>query len=238
MTYIDSFAFNNCSKLTSLIVPSNVSLIGEGVFDSTPWWETYAADTNNQYGNIFYINDVAFRAVSTEITSCEFKEGTISIATAAFQECGSLESVNIPNGITSIGDNAFFMCSSLTSVNIPNSVTSIGNDAFSYCDGIASVTIPNTVTSIGMNAFCACEGLTSITIPNSVTSMGGYAFAYCSNLTSVTINALTPPALDGEDTFDGTNNCPIYVPSGSVNAYKTAEGWSTYASRIQAIPTT
>ena len=26
-------------------------------------------------------------------------------------------------------------------------------------------------------------------------------------------------------------------PSGSVEAYKAAEGWSTYASRIQAIPT-
>jgi len=43
-----------------------------------------------------------------------------------------------------------------------------------------------------------------------------------------------PPTL-GSSTFDDTNNCPIYVPSGSVNAYKSASGWSTYADRIQAI---
>jgi hypothetical protein len=30
--------------------------------------------------------------------------------------------------------------------------------------------------------------------------------------------------------------CIIYVPSASVDTYKAASGWSTYASRIQAIP--
>jgi hypothetical protein len=40
----------------------------------------------------------------------------------------------------------------------------------------------------------------------------------------------------GNNAFYNTNNCPIYVPSASVNAYKSASGWSTYASRIQAIP--
>ena len=34
--------------------------------------------------------------------------------------------------------------------------------------------------------------------------------------------------------FISTNNCPIYVPAGSVEAYKTAEYWSDYADRIQA----
>jgi len=42
--------------------------------------------------------------------------------------------------------------------------------------------------------------------------------------------------LDYVSALENTNNCPIYVPSASVNAYKTATNWSTYASRIQAIP--
>ncbi|MBR5678842.1 MAG: leucine-rich repeat protein, partial [Paludibacteraceae bacterium] len=37
--------------------------------------------------------------------------------------------------------------------------------------------------------------------------------------------------------FANTNNCPIYVPAGSVDAYKAAENWSQYAGRITAIPT-
>jgi hypothetical protein len=36
--------------------------------------------------------------------------------------------------------------------------------------------------------------------------------------------------------FSDTNNCPIYVPSGSVDTYKAADEWSNVASRIQAIP--
>ena len=45
----------------------------------------------------------------------------------------------------------------------------------------------------------------------------------------------TPPTIEyeqfGESSFDrGTNECPIYVPSGSVDAYKAA--WPNYADRI------
>jgi hypothetical protein len=51
----------------------------------------------------------------------------------------------------------------------------------------------------------------------------------------VTVNAITPPTL-GSNAFDSTNNCPIYVPAESVNTYKSATNWSTYADRIQAMP--
>jgi hypothetical protein len=39
----------------------------------------------------------------------------------------------------------------------------------------------------------------------------------------------------GSSAFGSTNNCPIYVPSGSVSNYKSATNWSSYSSRIQAI---
>ena len=99
-----------------------------------------------------------------------------------------------------------------------------------------SVTIPNNVTSIDNNAFNGCDGFINIIIPNSVTNIGNSAFYGCDGLTGVTIKATTPPTL-GQTAFDNTNNCPIYVPAESVNAYKAANGWTTYSSRIQAIPT-
>ena len=101
---------------------------------------------------------------------------------------------------------------------------------------ITSLSIPDGTTKIGYGAFYNCSRLTSVTIPNSVTSIDGSAFYSCSRLTSVTIKATTPPTLTS-GAFNDTNNCPIYVPAESVDAYKTATNWSAYANRIQAIPT-
>ena len=132
-------------------------------------------------------------------------------------------------------NNKLLYSKSVNSAEIQNTVTSIGEEAFYYCTSLTSVTIPNSVTSIGNHAFNECTSLTSIDIPNSVTSIGNYAFKYCSGLTSITIQATTPPTL-GSSAFSSTNDCPIYVPAESVDTYKTATNWSSYASRIQAIP--
>ena len=118
---------------------------------------------------------------------------------------------------------------------IPDSVTSIGSQAFFGCTSLASIDIPDSVISIASDAFFSCSGLSSIVIPASVTSIGSFAFQYCSGLASITVLASTPPSL-GQAAFSETKNCPIYVPAGSVNAYKSA--WSEYADRIQAIPDT
>ena len=135
---------------------------------------------------------------------------------------------------TRISSNTFQSIYALKTLVIPDGVTSIGEEAFSYCSGLTSVNIPSTVTSIGRSAFYICRTLTSVTIPDSVTSIGQYAFTYCVQLASVTVKATTPPTL-GADALTSTNNCPIYVPAASVNAYKAAANWSTYASRIRAI---
>ena len=101
---------------------------------------------------------------------------------------------------------------------------------------ITTLNIPEGTTKIGEYAFQNCTKLTSVTIGNSVTKIYNYAFDSCSGLTSVTIQATTPPSL-GSGAFSNTNKCPIYVPAESVDAYKTATNWKTYASRIQPIPT-
>ena len=170
------------------------------------------------------------------LTSAAIKSGVTEIGQYAFNYCTSLTSIDIPSGVTKIGQYAFNYCTSLTSVDIPSGVTSIGGYAFYNCNRLTSVNIPSGVTSIGQYAFYNCNRLTSVTIPNSVTSIGNWAFSNCNRLTSVTVEATTPPTLSNVNTFSNTNNCPIYVPSGSVETYKSANYWSSLASRIQAIP--
>jgi hypothetical protein len=60
------------------------------------------------------------------------------------------------------------------------------------------------------------------------------AFAVCGSLISVTINATTPPTL-GENVFWASSIQTIYVPAESVDAYKSADKWSSYADLIQPI---
>ena len=71
-------------------------------------------------------------------------------------------------------------------------------------------------------------------IPDSVTEIGNGVFRYCTSLTSVYCKATTPPALGGTYVFDDNGyGRKIYVPVGSVNAYKSATNWSEYASAIE-----
>ena len=168
------------------------------------------------------------------ITSIVVPDSVTSIGDRAFANCRSLTSITIPDSVTSIGMTAFYNCSGLTSVNIPSGVTSIEPDVFSRCIGLTSIIIPDSVTSIGTGAFDYCSGLTSVNIPSGVTSIGVAAFSHCKSLTSITCNSITPPTLS-LNAFDDTNDCPIYVPAESVEAYKSATNWSTYAGRIQPI---
>ncbi len=113
--------------------------------------------------------------------------------------------------------------------------TTIGDNAFGDSE-MKSVIIPNGVTSIGENAFGACYDLESVIIPSSVTYIGNMAFDEDGSLINVTIFNPIPPTLEGMMVFNYVPG-PIYVPSGSVNAYKTAsEYWISLAEMIQAIP--
>ena len=155
-----------------------------------------------------------------------------TIGDLAFYGCGSLTSVTIPDSVTSIGSMVFYECGRLTSITIGDSVTSIYHESFSGCSSLTSVTIPDGVTTIGVAAFDRCYSLTSVTIPDSVTSIGEKAFDRCSSLTSVYCKATIPPA-GGTYMFSGNaSGRKIYVPTESVEAYKSANGWGDYANAI------
>ena len=89
-----------------------------------------------------------------------------------------------------------------------------------------------SVSEIGDNTFENCSNMTSIIIPSSVTSIGNRAVRGCRSLTRVICEATVPPTL-GSGVFGTTNGCPLYVPEESLDGYKAAPNWSTYASRIQ-----
>lgn len=201
VTRIDwaAFLITNPTGLTSVVIPSSVTSIGDSAFYTC-----------------------------TNLASVTIPNSVKSIETGAFGDCTSLTNVTIPASVTSIGQDAFVQCTSLTAITVnaantayrssadgvlfnfnktaliecpgakagsytvPASVTTIGNDAFEYCANLTNVTFPNGVTSIGTMAFGFCSGLTTMTIPGSVLTIGGNTFYSCSSLASVTLsNGLT-----------------------------------------------
>ena len=91
VTRIGSYAFSNCSSLTSVTIGDSVASIG----------------------------DSAFRNCSS-LTSVTIPDSVTSIGSYAFYSCSSLTSVTIPDSVTSIRDAAFDACDNLLRVTVLN----------------------------------------------------------------------------------------------------------------------
>ena len=139
-------------------------------------------------------------------------------------------------------------------VTSENTVEIISDDnvsgAYSIPESISHNGVSYSVTSIGDGAFMGNTNLTDITIPSSITSIGSGAFSGCSNLKTITVNIEKPISIttaagvrggtrSTSSVFEGVDltTCILYVPEGSVDAYKAAPGWKEFKN-ILAIGTT
>lgn len=249
ITKIGDSAFNGQIMLTSVTIPSTVTEIGYMSFANCRSLETISFPSD-----IIALSSSVFLQCSS-LKSVNFG-GTIPTAlpSSIFSQCENLQSATWLqyNNITSIGNQAFFNCYSLNNVTLPNSLTSIGNQAFYSNYALENITIPSGVTSIGTSAFENCTAmtfaninsnevsigdnafknntsLTAVTITSSGLTIGNNVFSGCTRLLKLTFTATVPPQIEEGD-FDNTNECAIFVPCGSLEAYKTA--WSQYADRI------
>ena len=228
VTSIGGYAFDGCCSITSVIIPDSVTGIGENAFGAC-----YSLISVTIPDSVTSIGGYAFGCCESLI-SVTIPDSVTSIENELFSGCYLLTSLIIPNRVTSIGYEAFSGCYSLTSVIIPDSVTSIGENAFGGCHSLTSFTISDNVTSIENELFSSCESLTSLIIPDRVTSIGIGAFSSCYGMAEYHLKPTAPPALSNTNAFNYIpSDCIIYVPQGSLNAYKTATNWATYASHMQ-----
>ena len=157
----------------------------------------------------------------------------------------TIVSVVINDGVTTIGDMAFTYCESMTEVSIPATITTIGDYAFYDCNSLATITIPASVSSIGTMALSLCNpgflwgGETGKGDTWDAPARRGAESPdnVCRNLTSLTCEAVNPPACLEDVFFMVDKNTPLYVPAGSIEAYKAADQWKDFLN-IQAIPGT
>jgi hypothetical protein len=197
------------------------------------------------YDELWWVNapwcDVAYT-----ITDLVIENGVTHIGSDAFNYITELTSVTIPRSLITIGHPfdppgwGFFNCINLTSINV-----SKGNPVYCSRNGVlfskakdtlllyppgkqGVYAIPHGITSIGNRAFERCTKLTSVIIPNSVTYIGMSAFGYCDSLKSITVRNPTPPELEYHVFRYIDSNACLYVPKGSIDAYRKANEWKDF----------
>ena len=209
---LGDYMFSGCSALTSLILPSNVTEIGNSAFVNCRGLTSMKIPSS-----VTNIGDCAFLNCSG-LTSLVISSGVTKIGDSAFRNCSGLTSLVIPSGVTEIGFFAFRNCSGLISLVISSGV--IDGSAFENCSGLTSLIISSGVTKIDSSAFKNCSGLTSLVIPSGVTEIGWFAFENCSGLTSIYVYA-EHIYTSGLVAFEGCdkNNCKVYVPKGTYDYY-------------------
>ncbi len=161
------YSFQDCEKLTGIVIPSSVSVI-----------ETYSF-----FG-------------CAGLVSVKLPSSLTAIKAGVFSGCTKLASIDIPDTVTSIGGSAFSGCAKLTSVRMTSSITSIGNQAFMDCKELTSIDLPDSITEINAAVFAGCSNLSSIIIPDSVTTIGRSAFSGCTKLSSIKIPASVTTIID------------------------------------------
>ena len=114
-------AFDVESKI-KIVIPNKVSTIGNNAFEKSNIVEVIIGD------------------------------GVEELPASIFKYNEYLEKVTLPDGLKIIGDSAFDGCGKLATINLPESLTTIGRYALSDIK-VKSVTIPQNVTTIGTNIF-------------------------------------------------------------------------------------
>ena len=179
MTEIGARAFKECSQLTDITYPKNITKISD--------WAFYGTGLIN----IIIPNTVTYIGIST------------------FCDCASSEYINIPNSIQFMGERAFghatqgeiyidcdipsvasdwtesaFAWSHISKITIGRNVKFIGDYAFVECNQVTTIVYEdgNKLEHIGKGGFGGCPLVEEMPIPESVEFIGEYAFSLCSNL--------------------------------------------------------
>ena len=150
-------------------------------------------------------------------------KGYYNIVETAASGAGAYDKVKVGDGITQA------QCAAVSSIG-----TNFSNNAdIEYFDELQLFT---GIDRTGVNAFMSCTKLKRITFPSSIAIIGTNTLYNSNAVTRVVVLASTPPSVNTR-AFP-LNNCPIYVPATSVEAYQTESSWvnNGFASRVQAIP--
>jgi len=173
---LENGAFSDCSSLTTVVLPSTLTTIGEptsgckdGVFAATKIENIVIPDSVTYMGpyTFWYCN---------KLKRVELSNTLEEIEVALFSGCSELINVRMPQNLKTIKTAAFYECHKLMNIRIPNGTKVIEKNAFKG-SGLSAIYVPPSVTDIAtstsmpnwfLNLSCGCDE-----------TLGGYSTVYC-----------------------------------------------------------
>lgn len=178
---IPVLAMNNKISLLRLVLPDKLKAIRQAAFDGCI----------NLSGSLIIPEGVT-RIEASAFCYCYSLTGTLSLPSTleyiggggavlelgAFDNCGFVSELKIPNKVTYIGINAFSGCSGLYGeLHLPDNLEYLGTNAFNGCKNLTgSITIPQSLIEIGESAFANCGFNGNLNLHDGVTAIGRGAF--------------------------------------------------------------
>ena len=242
---IDALTFDGCSNLTTIVVRgdntkydsrencnavietgSNTLILG---CSTTFIPSSVTCIASNAFCGCRNLTSILIPKTITKIFSGALFFGCNNLTSVVVEEGNSkYDSRNNCNAIIETSSNTLIAGCSTTI--IPEDIESIGTYAFFGRRNLTSIEIPKSVTVLGWWSFAFCDNLTSIVIPSSVTSLRSSIFWNCCRLTSITCNMGSPYPIDYYAFAGVDKSIPVYVPLGSLEAYRSAKYWSEFTN--------
>ncbi len=171
---IGTSAFEGCSKLKMVRIPSTLQSIDDTAFAGCP------------------INDVTCSSANTHYSYDRETKFLISLDTKSIviHADASATEIVLPEGIAGLG--GFYKGNTtITKVILPKSIVKIDDSAFEGCSNLAEVVFPTYeagefvyLTELGSRAFYG-TALVNVTVPAYVVEVGDYAFAATAKLSEL-----------------------------------------------------
>lgn len=213
LTEVPYAGFMNCTALKKLILPKHINTIGYMAFSGCTALEdlTIEGGISNIWDNSFaYCNNIKKLGVYIDYEP----DAQNHVNLYNLFDLSNLEKLKILEGSKCLG----------TLNDALGTVSYLG----SACPKLCSIVFPESLEIIGSNALSGCSNLKSIYLPQNVKKIGAGAFASCSGVQKITSMATTPPVVESNGLLNISRSIPLYVPSGSINRYKTASIWEEF----------
>ena len=252
---IGPYAFYNYVALESISLGDGVKSIGRGAFELCDARSIALGRGIRSVGRgalygcrcdvlsiAFTLPDFGYDATSAshwlwgiEAESIVIGDGVTTIGSLALSNIATLRSVTIEGSLSELGEGVFANNASLEHISLGSGLERLSRHTLYGCCALVAVHLPASITTIKEYALQGCSALRSIYMGPGMSYIGNYALQGCCALEAVHIAATTPPTLGGNYALDTRSaSLVVYVPASSLEAYRTAEGWSALRCSGQA----